>query len=400
MKFVKTEELTAGMRLAKPIYNRNGVLLYDRNSKLTVPGINSVRNFGLIGVYILEPAEPLPPLTREDLEFEQSQTVYMFQLREQLDLLAKHQKMTGLNALVNDIIKRYSSLDHRINFNQNLRNSEDFMYKHSISTAILTAMLTSRLGYSQEKQMTMIAAALLYDFGYQFVPKPILAKGTLLTASDRDTIQKCLERGLEFLSAFASEEIFYQKAVGLIVAYVYSNNPQKALTPNDEMLEMMRILRVADMFDQLTAMNLGHEPESEIMAMQKLSGDRETFDPHIVRVLAECIHIVPQAANVDLSDGGKGIVLVENPSDFMHPIILRLADNQIYDLSDPKQADSISIIDIMKTMDNRIAVDEDTIRQFVPDERLIEMTQEMQKKLTLANLRADTKPTSFLDKYL
>ena len=50
MKFVKTDELKEGMRLAKPIYNKNGILLYDRNTKLTLPGINSIRNFGLIGM--------------------------------------------------------------------------------------------------------------------------------------------------------------------------------------------------------------------------------------------------------------------------------------------------------------------------------------------------------------
>ena len=81
MKFVKTDDLKAGMRLAKPIYNKNGVLLYDRNSTLTAPGIVSIRNFGLFGIYILEPAEPVPPLSREDLEFEQLQTIYMFKLR-------------------------------------------------------------------------------------------------------------------------------------------------------------------------------------------------------------------------------------------------------------------------------------------------------------------------------
>ena len=56
MKFVRTEDLKAGMRLAKPIYNKKGVLLYERNSALTAPGIASAKNFGLIGVYILEPA--------------------------------------------------------------------------------------------------------------------------------------------------------------------------------------------------------------------------------------------------------------------------------------------------------------------------------------------------------
>ena len=58
MKFVRTEDLKAGMRLAKPIYNKKGVLLYERNSALTAPGNCQCKNFGLIGVYILEPAEP------------------------------------------------------------------------------------------------------------------------------------------------------------------------------------------------------------------------------------------------------------------------------------------------------------------------------------------------------
>lgn len=82
MQFVKTADLKPGMRLAKPIYNKMGVLLYERDTKLTVQGINSIENFGLIGIFILEPAEPLPPLTREDLEFEQFQTIYMFKLKE------------------------------------------------------------------------------------------------------------------------------------------------------------------------------------------------------------------------------------------------------------------------------------------------------------------------------
>ena len=73
MHFVKTEELKTGMRLARPIYNKKSILLFDRNSLLSVQAIESIRNFGLIGVYVLEPAEPLPPMTQEDLEFERFQ---------------------------------------------------------------------------------------------------------------------------------------------------------------------------------------------------------------------------------------------------------------------------------------------------------------------------------------
>jgi len=82
--FVPTDDLKVGMRLAKPIYNKNGVLLYERNTKLTLQGIYSVKNFELIGLYILEPAEPLPPMTPEDIEFERFQTMAVFSIKDDL----------------------------------------------------------------------------------------------------------------------------------------------------------------------------------------------------------------------------------------------------------------------------------------------------------------------------
>lgn len=395
MKFVRTDHLKAGMRLAKPIYNKNGVLLYDRNSILTEPGIISARNFGLVGVYVLEPAEPVPPLSREDLEFEQLQTVYIFQLRECLDLIAKRKRIEPLPKLLNNIIQHYGALDHRVNFNQNLRSSEDFMYKHAISTAILVSMISSRLHYDHQQQITLAAAALLYDIGYSHVPKNILDKESdTLSTSDREVLQHSLERGIEPLGMYRSDFDFFPRALALMQAYVYADYPEKlAIMPDEELQGMVKILRVADQFDQMTAMNIGHEPVSEISAMKLLSADATRYDKQIVATLAECIHIVPQAANIDLSTGDKGIVLVENATNYMRPVILRLGDNKIYDLSSEADFRKIQILDIMKTMDNRISVDEETLKQFVPDEKLKELTAHFRERLQKIHEHENTQAT-------
>lgn len=399
MIFVKTDNLKTGMRLAKPIYNKNGVLLYDRDSKLTFPGINSVRNFGLIGVYILEPAEPLPPLSREDLEFEQLQTIYFFRLREILDLVLKKKPLDDLVPFLEDIIKHYGSLDHRVNFNQNHRSSDDFMYKHAISTAILVTMLTSRLGFSHQKQLAMVASALLYDIGYRYVPKVILEKGSQLEKGDADIIQQSLEKGLNFFSAYQNAFEFMSLASALSAAYVYSTNPKRALNPDASMLQMMNILRVADRFDRLTAMNLGQEPKSEIMAMKALKEDPDTYDPRLVSTLAECIHIVPRAASVDLANGHKGIILVENPVDYMHPVILNINDNQIYDLSDSSVSADFQIVDIMKTMDNRINISPETLKSFIPDKRLKDISRKFNQDLTVAKVKRESSQQLQADTY-
>lgn len=389
MRFIKTEYLKPGMRLAKPIYNKDGVLLYERNSKLAPSSINSVKNFGLIGIYILEPAEPVPPLSAEDLEFEQLQTVYMFKLQDCMDRIQRRQKLEPLYPFLQDLLRHYGTLDHRVNFNQNLRSGEDFMYKHAISTSILVALMTSRLHFSLRKQMTMVTAALLYDYGYRYVPKHILEKEpSEKTDDDREVIQQALERGLDRLSMYSGSYDFFPRALALMQSFIYSAHPERlSSTPDGDLTVMTDLLRIAIQFDQMTAMNVGYEPISEIMAMRQLKESPDLYHPNNVATLAECIHIVPTAASIDLSSGDKGIVLVENKKDFMRPIILRLSDNKIFDLSRDDVFRELQVSDIMKTMDNRVQMDEETIKQFVPDEELKKMTARFREDLTRARER-------------
>lgn len=381
MQFVRTEELRPGMRLAKPIYNKTGVLLYERNSKLTVPAINSVRNFSLIGVYILEPAEPVPPLSREDLEFEQAQTVYMFKLRDIFENVYKREPMTKLEALIEDVCKRYGSLNHRVNFNQNLRSADDFMYKHAISTAILTAMIAQHIEISEDDYKALITAAFLYGFGYRFVPRNILSKEETLSEDDQKVIQNALEKGIVYLLAASEPLTYFQTAISIAQCHILSSNPERDTSQfSDNILLLSEILKVAEQFDLLTGMMMGHKPESEIIAMKYLHEHSTEYNETIVSILAQCIHIIPAGASVDLSTRDKAIVLVENPKNYMEPVILRLKDNEIYDLSDPAISKKMQIVDLMKTMDNRVEIDENTLKLFKADDRIKEMAEKFKKK--------------------
>lgn len=381
MQFIRSAELRPGLRIAKPIYNKDGVLLYERNSRLTIPAINSIRNFDLIGIYILEPAEPVPPFTREDLEFEQAQTIYLFKLKNLFEKIYKRQPLDNLEPLVEDIIKRYGSLTHRVNFNQNLRSGHDFMYKHATSIAILSAMIGQHIDMPEEDFKSLITAALLYGFGYRFLSKNIMDKDEEFTEYDNKSKQSALEKGTNYLNASTDPISFLPKAIRVAEYYILSNNPERKIEhPAEDILLLAEILRVAVEFDMLTGMIMGHKPESEIVAMNSLRERKGEFNETIVNILAQCIHIIPTGASVDLNNGEKAVVLVENPKNYMQPIILRLRDNNIYDLSDPIVNRRIQIMDIMKTMDNRVEIDVDTIKQFKADKRLVEMTQKYREQ--------------------
>lgn len=389
MQFVKTADLKPGMRLAKPIYNKMGVLLYERDTKLTIQGINSIENFGLIGIFILEPAEPVPPVSREDLEFEQFQTIYMFKLKENMDKLQDNSVPSTLLSLTNDIQAHYGVLDHKLNFTQTLRSSADFVYKHSISAAILCAMIANQLQLPKEESDALVTAALLYDFGYLYVPQSILDKGDDLTESDTNFIQMNLERGYETIRPRYDECDLPKMSLDIIQQIIFRNSRTlKIKDPTEHVHVLYDILKVADQFDRLTAMNINNPPVSEVAAMNALRKNSRTYNPRIVNALAECIHILPTGACVDLSDGEKALVLVENAADFTHPMVLKFSNNMIYDLSDPMIGTSLRVVDIMKTMDNRIAIDEETLKHFVADKYIRETADRFRRcKLEAAQLK-------------
>jgi HD-GYP domain-containing protein (c-di-GMP phosphodiesterase class II) len=394
MLFVKTSDLKPGMRLAKPIYNKTGVLLYERDTKLTKQGISSIENFGLIGIFILEPAEPVPPMSEEDIEFEQNQTIYMFKLKENMDLVSEGEEPASLYALSGDILSRYGRLDHKMNFIQNLRSSTDYVYKHSISVAILCALISKEMKIKPIPQQALITAALLYDYGYSYVPQAILDKGQDLTPEDADFIQMNLERGYDTLRPLFDKMDFPPQTLEIIQYQIFHDNESyKVREPMPNLRLLSDILKVADRFDELTAMNIDHTPISEVAAMDYLRKRTQKYSSRVLAALAECIHILPRGACVDLSDGDKALILMDNPADYTRPMVLKFSNNVIYDLSDPLIGKNLYVVDIMKTMDNRIAVDENTLKQFSSD-RYIKKTLERFKaaKLEIARAHHDVDP--------
>ena len=199
MRFVKTDDLKEGMRLAKPIYNRNGVMLYERDSRLTVQGINSVRNFGLIGIYILDNAEPVPPMTEFDKEYERFQTMSIFSLKEDLQAVLENNNSRGLYQLANLILQGYGSLHQKVQFVQNLRSRQDYVYKHSLNVGVLSALIAGAMRLSQKEKLDLIAAALLHDIGKLLLPEELKYKIEEFSEEENEILMKCKKKAYEGL---------------------------------------------------------------------------------------------------------------------------------------------------------------------------------------------------------
>lgn len=363
MIFVKTDDIKEGMRLARPIYNRNGVLLYERNSKVSQNAIGSIRNFGLLGIYVLEPAEPVPPMTKEDIEFERFQTMVSFLIEEELERIRVSGKAMKMQTIVAMITKNYANLDKKINFNQNLRSRENYTYRHSLNVAILCALISHVMKLKVDEQMSVIIAALVHDMGKLSVVKE---------AADCDELNEEQKRKLDLaeVSVYNDFETVFPDGINIKRICAQSQKVLEACENRSKDINVSKlvtgakILAVAGLYDSMTAMQIGKAPVSEIKTLKYLMANPDYFDPEVVMALVRSINILIPGVSVELNTGDKALVILENKQNVLRPMILSFRDNKVLDLYDDVVFEDIWIEDIMKTMDNRHIIDVKTLREY------------------------------------
>lgn len=355
MRFLKLDELKVGMRLAKPIYNKKGVLLYGRDTTINDSVLLNIQNLKTYGQYILEPAEPLPPMTDEELEFERFNTVSSYILQEELPKILKGGTVRHVETLANDICNQYGKLTDKISFIQSLRSPDDAIYKHCLNTAILCALIANRLRLDSKEQYYLVMAGFFHDIGKILVPPDILNSTGKLSPEEMTTIRNCELKGFELVKNNYALPAGIRRYIAQLRIEMCNKLPGHPNQPQT-LLPGTKLIKVADMFDTLTAMRVYKDPVSEFSAIQFLFEREDEFDETIVQALGESINILPVGCCVELSNGEKGLVVTENDYYMLRPRVLGFNSNQIYDLGQRKIYEQIKITDIMKTMDNRFVM--------------------------------------------
>lgn len=360
MIYVKAEDLKVGMRLARPIYNKKGTLLYGRNDKITKQGIESVKNFGLIGLYILEPAEPLPPMSEEEIEFERYQTIGVFSIKGDLDAIMQNKSPANLIKQADELISRFGNLYHKISFNQNLRSPEDYVYKHSLNVAILSALISHRAGFGVVEQTEVVVAALLHDLGKLKLKPALKGKTEALNDEEMAVVARAVITGVDKISNAYNLPAGVKGTLMQLcqLQYLPENAP-------DKISDVVKVLMVANAYDEYTAMQLDIDPHTEVEAIRMLQSRPDLYDPAMVRHLVNSVKILYPGVCVELTNFEKGLVLNENINDILKPIVLGFTHNQIYNLDNDSVFAEVQIKNIMKTMDNRIKVDPERLKGFL-----------------------------------
>lgn len=352
MRFVKTNEIKIGQRLAKPVYNKEGVLLYGRGTTVNASVLHHVSNMKTFGFYVLDATEPLPTITPEEEEFERFQTVSCRTLQKELNDFIEGHDSNALEILAKTIVNNYGCLSEKITFIQSIRGNEDGVYKHCLNVAMLCAMLSHKLKVDPKEQFNLVQAAFYHDLGKLIAPQDILNKPDKLTSEELYIVRQAEIEGFDIVKKSYRLPSTVKRYITQLRIEQMNKIPGTA-KQQQTLLLGTKILQVADMYDILTAMRVYKDPTSEFDAVSFLQSKRDLYDDNIVDAIIESINILPPGCCVELTNGEKGLVLSESPYYPLRPTILGFKTNTIYDLSQRKIYDEVKIKSVMKTLDNR-----------------------------------------------
>ncbi len=362
MRFIRLEELKPGMRIARPIFSKKGVMLYDRATVLKdTQSIQNIKSFGLIGLFILEPAEPVPPFTDEDREFERFQTMMAFQIQDEMATCRRSRKTDKISMIVDAIVREYGNKRDKITFIQGLRSTDDYIFKHSLNVAILCALISHTMLTSLQDQQEVVTAAVLHDIGKLDMDQKIFAEREV-SAEDRIRLLHSELGGFDLIGELYSANPNMKRICSQAQHMIdVQDNPEelKRMKP----VLGAKILAVADTYDTDTAVRMDQPPLSEVLTLRKMIERKDVYDPEVVDALMHSINILSPGTSVELSNGDKALVIRTNPDKLLWPVVLTFGNNEIIDLSDRKTYDDLDINDIMKTMDNRHVIDQDALKK-------------------------------------
>ena len=340
MVFVRSEELLAGMCLARDIHfydpSAQSATVLKRGHKLTDMQITQFCSANLDGAYIDTVRSEVRVVSSINQQIRREAISNIHSLADNFIDSSKGVQKSDVEAIGNttqDLIDSLSShKDILINI-ADIKMYDDYTYHHSLSVAIMAIAIGIELGLNNEMLNELGLAGLLHDIGKVAIPIEIITKPDRLTREEFDIIKMHPVHAATHLHErnLVNENIF-RGIVGHHEKLDGSGYPNHL--KGTEIHPYARILAVADVYDALTSNRPYRIPNPPNEAIEMIMGSMGThFDETVVKAFLRKVAPFPTGSNVKLSNGETAYVMKNYPDHPLRPLVAVIGADRVYDLS-------------------------------------------------------------------
>lgn len=303
---ISTKFLLPGMKLARPVYGKNGELLLKKGTVLTASHVMSLRRYGILAVDV----DGLAGLSEEyrNLLEDEVRSDAMNVVRE----WSQGEKRKGFQRVVETvemIINEILSGKEVIGNLTEICSVDMYTYAHSVDVCVLSLTVGVKLGYSKDDLLRLGVGSLLHDLGKSKVPPEILNKPGKLTPEEFREIKKHPAYGYKII--LESQDRIDPRSAAVILNHHerYDGTGYPRGLKGEEIDEMSAICAVADVYNAITTDRVYRKafPPHEAYEMVMASGNL-MFSTRVVEVFLKCVLPYPPGSVVRLSNDLIGVV--------------------------------------------------------------------------------------------
>ena len=207
-----------------------------------------------------------------------------------------------------------------------MKQKDDYMYRHSVSSSIYAFLLGRHLGYDQQELHMLGLGAMLLDIGKTKIPDELLNKSEVLTESEINLMRKHVGFGLEILDRTPDVSPIVRSMLETHHERHDGTGYPKGLT--GESIPMFgRIAGIVDSFDAMTSQRPYAQQKSTydcLRAFNQLSD--KLYQKQLVEQFIQAIGFFPTGTLVELNTGSVGVVVRQNSSSKLKPDVIIILD--------------------------------------------------------------------------
>lgn len=329
MRVVSTNNCEVGMKLAKPVYDKDNRMLLNTGHPLSEAVIERLVLIGIPYLYIVSSAidnkvTAAEPLVTHKLNAVRKMENLFNDIKNgnhKSYQLTHGEMIREFNMVFERLLQEIKQKEELLSLLTHIHNNDEYVFEHSLNVTLYSLAIAKKLNMNDKDLYLIGLGAMLHDIGKTFVPSEILNKAGKLTEEEFIEVQKHTEYGFEFLKK--------EPTIPLLVAHcAYQHHERLDGTGYPRKLKeaeihpFAKIIAVADVFDALTSNRCYRKAMLPHKALEILyEGRYSQFDSKILEAFKHSIALYPVGLKIQLSTGEIGTVINYNPFEPQHPNI-------------------------------------------------------------------------------
>jgi putative nucleotidyltransferase with HDIG domain len=351
MRIISVSNLKGDEILAKQIYDESGRILLSAGVNLRPYFIERIKELGIHSVYIEDDIsknviidESISDKTRQMSKHAIKQMTEKYCREGKTD---SKSIMNSVNSVIEDILSNKEVL---INVAE-ISASDNNIYSHSVNVCVLATIIGTHMGYTMSKLKEVSTGAILHDIGKI---KILNDKKILEQFNNEEELNKYIELmhpkiGYDFLG---EQRVWsaYVKVAALMHHERSDGSGYPLKLKDDEINEIAKIVAICDVFDNLITGREKNDPKPVYEVIEYLVAMSNIyFDEEMVRKFTANIAAFPTGSGVVLSSYEKGLVIKQNNSIPMRPVVKVIYNKDGKLLSEPYEIDLLDELTIFIT---------------------------------------------------